>query len=187
MPAVPHRCSQRAKKSSHAYTNEFICKATRRTHFQKRALAPPIGGASVDRRRRFFRIPSQYGMPYRARGSCLCLKLRPSRQTSVPSLSSIESRTNRNAATAVNYLLDGGDHGRAAEDVGASIVGFGKYHYKYESGHEADTLLTGSRRPKTPCCMLVRVNLWRRFLLSATGRVAPVAVQAAQVEGAMTK
>jgi hypothetical protein len=26
---------------------------------------------------------------------------------------------------------------------GPSIVGFGKYHYKYESGHEGDACLTG--------------------------------------------
>lgn len=26
---------------------------------------------------------------------------------------------------------------------GASIVGFGQYHYKYESGHEGDSCLTG--------------------------------------------
>ena len=26
---------------------------------------------------------------------------------------------------------------------GGSIVGFGKYHYKYESGHEGDSCLTG--------------------------------------------
>ena len=26
---------------------------------------------------------------------------------------------------------------------GDSIVGFGKYHYKYESGHEGDTCITG--------------------------------------------
>jgi hypothetical protein len=26
---------------------------------------------------------------------------------------------------------------------GSSIVGFGKYHYKYESGHEGDSCLTG--------------------------------------------
>jgi hypothetical protein len=26
---------------------------------------------------------------------------------------------------------------------GTSIIGFGKYHYKYESGHEGDSCLTG--------------------------------------------
>jgi hypothetical protein len=32
---------------------------------------------------------------------------------------------------------------------GTSIVGFGKYHYKYPSGHEGETCLTGfsSRKP----------------------------------------
>ncbi len=38
---------------------------------------------------------------------------------------------------------------------GASIVGFGSYHYKYESGHEGDMCLTGlaSRRELALCIM----------------------------------
>ena len=33
--------------------------------------------------------------------------------------------------------------GEKAVMWGPSIVGFGKYHYKYESGHEGDSFLTG--------------------------------------------
>jgi len=33
--------------------------------------------------------------------------------------------------------------GSAPKMWGPSIVGFGSYHYKYESGHEGDTCLTG--------------------------------------------
>ena len=33
--------------------------------------------------------------------------------------------------------------GSKATMWGTSIVGFGKYHYKYESGHEGDSCLTG--------------------------------------------
>jgi hypothetical protein len=32
--------------------------------------------------------------------------------------------------------------GESAKMWGGGIVGFGKYHYKYESGHEGDTCLT---------------------------------------------
>lgn len=33
--------------------------------------------------------------------------------------------------------------GELAKMWGASIIGFGSYHYKYESGHEGDMCLTG--------------------------------------------
>lgn len=33
--------------------------------------------------------------------------------------------------------------GEPAKMWGPSIVGFGKYHYKYDSGHEGDSCLTG--------------------------------------------
>lgn len=33
--------------------------------------------------------------------------------------------------------------GREPVMWGSSIVGFGKYHYKYESGREGDMLITG--------------------------------------------
>ena len=33
--------------------------------------------------------------------------------------------------------------GSAPKMWGPSIIGFGKYHYKYESGHEGDACLTG--------------------------------------------
>jgi hypothetical protein len=38
---------------------------------------------------------------------------------------------------------DAGDHRRAADDVGTSIIGFGTYHYRYASGHEGDSALAG--------------------------------------------
>ncbi len=33
--------------------------------------------------------------------------------------------------------------GEPARLMGPSIVGFGTYHYRYESGHEGDTCITG--------------------------------------------
>lgn len=36
-----------------------------------------------------------------------------------------------------------GGHRCAGADVGPSIVGFGHYHYRYESGREGDWFLTG--------------------------------------------
>ena len=36
---------------------------------------------------------------------------------------------------------------------GPSIIGFGTYHYRYESGREGDTLLAGFS-PRKPACVL---------------------------------
>ncbi len=38
---------------------------------------------------------------------------------------------------------------------GASIVGFGSYHYKYESGHEGDSCLAGFSSRKTDISIYV--------------------------------
>jgi hypothetical protein len=38
---------------------------------------------------------------------------------------------------------------------GPSIIGFGKYHYKYESGHEGDACLTGFSPRKTAISLYI--------------------------------
>ena len=71
-----------------------------------------------------------------------------------------EAKT-RPTEASVNEFLDSVDHDRRREDAfvllelmrevtgeeprmwGPSIVGFGSYHYKYRSGHEGDSALTG--------------------------------------------
>lgn len=71
-----------------------------------------------------------------------------------------ENKTTRNDGDALAYLqsaankrrredslvlleLMGEATGLPAEMWGASIVGFGSYHYRYESGREGDFMLTG--------------------------------------------
>jgi|SRR5690349_2339630 len=41
---------------------------------------------------------------------------------------------------------------------GPSIVGFGKYHYKYESGHEGDSCLTGFS-PRKPAISIYLMGM----------------------------
>jgi len=57
-------------------------------------------------------------------------------------LNSIEDEKRRNDCYKVLEIMQ--DVTQAEPKMwGASIVGFGDYHYKYESGHEGDTFISG--------------------------------------------
>jgi uncharacterized protein DUF1801 len=49
--------------------------------------------------------------------------------------------------------------GSAPKMWGPSIIGFGKYHYKYESGHEGDMCLTGFSPRKPNISLYVMAGL----------------------------
>jgi hypothetical protein len=54
---------------------------------------------------------------------------------------------------------------------GSSIVGFGSYHYKYESGHEGDSCLTGfSSRKGDITLYLTSGGPWKEEVLSRLGK-----------------
>jgi hypothetical protein len=57
-------------------------------------------------------------------------------------LNSVENETKRKDSFAVLKLMQEVT-GEQPEMWGDSIVGFGSYHYKYESGREGDWFLTG--------------------------------------------
>lgn len=42
---------------------------------------------------------------------------------------------------------------------GPSIIGFGKYHYKYDSGHKGDSCLTGFSNRKQNMALYVMLGL----------------------------
>lgn len=44
---------------------------------------------------------------------------------------------------------------------GASLIGFGSYHYKYESGHEGDYFLTGFSPRKTALTLYIMAGFSR--------------------------
>jgi hypothetical protein len=50
---------------------------------------------------------------------------------------------------------------------GSSIVGFGSYHYKYESGHEGDTCLVGFASRKGDISIYISSGFDRREALLA--------------------
>lgn len=57
-------------------------------------------------------------------------------------LKSVEHPKRREDAQAIKKLMDK-ITGWKAKMWGASIVGYGEYHYKYDSGREGDFLITG--------------------------------------------
>lgn len=53
---------------------------------------------------------------------------------------------------------------------GTAIVGFGQYHYKYESGHEGDSCLTGFSPRKANITLYVMGALHNEELLKKLGK-----------------
>lgn len=61
--------------------------------------------------------------------------------------------------------------GFEAKMLGPSIIGFGRYHYKYESGHEGDAPLVGfSPRKARISLYFATGDTWREKLLEDFGK-----------------
>ena len=58
----------------------------------------------------------------------------------VPIINTIENETRRNDALELVIIMQN-QTGFDAKMWGQNIIGFGRYHYKYESGHEGDAPL----------------------------------------------
>lgn len=56
---------------------------------------------------------------------------------------------------------------------GSSIIGFGSYHYKYESGHEGDMCLTGFSPRKSAIVLYLMDYEGRGEFLNKLGKVKP--------------
>jgi hypothetical protein len=69
-------------------------------------------------------------------------KTRPGKQSVAQFLNAIEDTQRRKDAKKVAAMMRKAT-GKRATLWGASIVGFGKYHYKYASGREGDWALVG--------------------------------------------
>lgn len=70
------------------------------------------------------------------------LKTKPNQASVKAFLASIQDNQKRKDALAVLKMMQDAT-GERPKMWGPSIVGFGKYHYKYESGREGDWFLTG--------------------------------------------
>jgi len=69
-------------------------------------------------------------------------KTKPTNQSVTAFISGIDDRQQRADAKKIAAMMRKATGARAAM-WGASIVGYGQYHYKYASGREGDFLLTG--------------------------------------------
>ena len=70
------------------------------------------------------------------------LKTRPTRASVTEFLAGIDDRQQRADAKKVAVMMRRAT-GKRAKMWGASIVGYGSYHYKYASGREGDFMVTG--------------------------------------------
>jgi len=70
------------------------------------------------------------------------LKTQPTRASVTEFLAGIDDRQQRADAKKVAAMMRRAT-GKRAKMWGASIVGYGSYHYRYASGREGDFILTG--------------------------------------------
>lgn len=70
------------------------------------------------------------------------LKTRPTRASVTEFLAGIDDRQQRADAKKVAAMMRRAT-GKRAKMWGASIVGYGSYHYKYASGRDGDFMITG--------------------------------------------
>ena len=69
-------------------------------------------------------------------------KTRPTAVSVADFIAAVEDPDRRADATALVALLED-ETGETATMWGSSIIGFGRYHYRYASGHEGDAVLVG--------------------------------------------
>lgn len=69
-------------------------------------------------------------------------KTKPSRQSVAEFIKAIEDPDRRRDVRKVSAMMRKAT-GSRARMWGSNIVGFGEYHYKYESGREGDFMITG--------------------------------------------
>jgi hypothetical protein len=60
--------------------------------------------------------------------------------------------------------------GRPAKMWGSAIVGFGKYHYEYESGRSGDMLMAGFSPRKSNLTLYIGPGLEDRNLMAKLGK-----------------
>ena len=69
-------------------------------------------------------------------------KTRPNTTSATSFLDSVEDEIQRRDSHTLNRIMKG-ITGEEPVMWGPSIIGFGSYHYKYDSGREGDMMLTG--------------------------------------------
>ncbi len=88
-------------------------------------------------------------------------KTKATKQSVAPFLNSIEDKNKRADAKKVAAIMQKVTGSKAAM-WGTSIVGFGQYHYKYESGREGDFMLAGFS-PRKQALTIYIIAGFKRF------------------------
>lgn len=81
-------------------------------------------------------------------------KTGPTQQSVLDFIAGVEHPGRREDAAALVALMEA-ETGEPATMWGASIIGFGRYHYRYDSGHEGDACLVGFSPRKTNLVLYV--------------------------------
>lgn len=85
-------------------------------------------------------------------------KTKPTQQSVQDFLDKIENEQVRDDCYTLIKLMKKAT-GSEPKMWGPSIVGFGKYHYKYDSGHEGDSCLTGFSPRKQNISLYVMLGI----------------------------
>ena len=85
-------------------------------------------------------------------------KTKPTKQSVSNFLDTIENEQVRDDCYALVKLMKK-ITGAEPKMWGPSIIGFGKYHYKYDSGHEGDSCLTGFSPRKQNISLYVMLGI----------------------------
>jgi hypothetical protein len=88
-------------------------------------------------------------------------KTRPTAVSVEEFIAAIEHPGRREDAMALVALMEA-ETGEKATLWGSSIVGFGRYHYRYDSGHEGDACLVGFSPRKANLVLYVAADEARR-------------------------
>lgn len=88
-------------------------------------------------------------------------KTKATKQSAAAFINSIEDKNKRADAKKVAAIMRKVTGSKAAM-WGASIVGFGQYHYKYESGREGDFMLAGFS-PRKQALTIYIIAGFKRF------------------------
>ncbi|WP_309630448.1 DUF1801 domain-containing protein [Brevundimonas sp.] len=88
-------------------------------------------------------------------------KTRPTAVSVDEFIAAVEHPGRREDAMALVALMEA-ETGEKATMWGSSIVGFGRYHYRYDSGHEGDACLVGFSPRKANLVLYVAADEARR-------------------------
>ncbi len=88
-------------------------------------------------------------------------KTKPTAQSVEEFIAAVEHPGRREDATALVALMEA-ETGQKAVMWGSSIVGFGQYHYRCDSGHEGDACLVGFSPRKANIVLYVAAEEARR-------------------------